>query len=250
LSTIGELSDISVTDLIDIFTRRGRTGRLVVKAGGQEVHLYFEDGRILLISSTDITIRLGRMLIRQGLLDTQRLLEALHLQSEAGSKRPLGQMLLDRDWVTRADLTRCVEEQSIEALARAISAEPGLFVFEAGVSRPAYVEPVPLDPSILLRAAQERTEALRVLRDQLPQPGTPLSINTSNPESSGAIDDLGAPEAMIVTVLRTGPKSYGELSYHVALDELTLGVAVLTLIERKLLLAGTNKLTSNGRVPE
>ncbi len=247
MSTIGELSDIGVADLIDIFTRRGRTGRLVVKAGGQEVNLYFEEGRILLISSTDITIRLGRMLIRQGLLETPRLLEALHLQSESGDKRPLGEILLDQGWVTRADLTRCVEEQSIEALAQAISEEPGLFVFEAGVGKPTHAEPVPLDPAILLRAAHERTDALRVLRDQLPRPGTPLSLN---PECAVAIDDLGAPEAMIVTVLRSGPKSYGELSYHVALDELTLGVAVLTLIERKFLLAGNERQIGNERAHE
>jgi hypothetical protein len=187
------------------------------------------------------------MLIRQGLLDTPRLLEALHIQSESGNRRPLGQILLDRGWVTRADLTRCVEEQSIEALARAISEEPGLFVFEAGVPRPSHVEPVPLDPTILLRAAQERTDALRVLRDQLPEPGTPLSLN---PDLDDHPEELGAPEAMIVAVLRASAKSYGELSYHVALDELTLGVAVLTLIERRVVLTGTPKRESDQRAAE
>jgi hypothetical protein len=247
VSTIGELSDINVADLIEIFTRRERTGRLVVKASGQEVHLYFEHGRIQLISSTDITIRLGRMLIRQGLLDTPRLLEALHAQSESGNKRPLGQILLDRGWVTQADLTRCVEEQSIEALARAISDGPGLFVFEAGVGRPSHVEPVPLDPSILLDAAQERTDALRLLRSQLPDAATPISLSTGSTEQAVSTDELGAPEAMIVGVLRSGAKTYGELGYHVALDELTLGVAVLTLVERKILTVGSPKQALTSR---
>src|SRR5262245_8355714 len=93
VSTIGELSDIGVADLIDIFSRRERTGRLTIKTGGQEVHLYFEAGRLALVSSTDITLRLGRMLIRQGLLDTPRLLEALHAQSESGNRKSLSAIL-------------------------------------------------------------------------------------------------------------------------------------------------------------
>ncbi len=34
-----------------------------------------------------------------------------------------------------------------------------------------------------------------------------------------------------MSVLRTGPKTYPELSLQSALDELTLGVAVITLME-------------------
>jgi hypothetical protein len=48
-------------------------------------------------------------------------------------------------------------------------------------------------------------------------------------------DDLASPEAMVVSALRTGAKSLPELSVHMALDELTLGVAVLSLTERGLI---------------
>ncbi|MGI8476254.1 MAG: DUF4388 domain-containing protein [Thermomicrobiales bacterium] len=176
MSTIGELSDIGLADLIDVFTRRGRTGRLAVKSGGQEVHLYFAAGRLAMVTSTDITIRLGRMLVRQGLLETPRLLEALHLQAESGAKGPLGAILIERGWVTEADLARCVEEQSIEALARAIIEPPGLFVFEADIPTPKHVESAVLDPVALLKAAEDRTEALTMLRKRLPGPGVPLFL--------------------------------------------------------------------------
>jgi hypothetical protein len=153
VSTIGELSDTGVADLIEILTRRQRTGRLTLKTGRQEVHLHFEDGRISLVSSADITLRLGRMLIRQGLLDTPRLLEALHAQAESGDKKSLGAILVEREWVTEIDLARCIEEQSIDALARTVGNEPGLFVFEAGAQRPAHVESSAPDSEMLLQAA-------------------------------------------------------------------------------------------------
>jgi hypothetical protein len=245
VSTIGELSDISVIDLIEIFARRGRSGRLVVKTGGQEIHLYFDQGRLALITSTDITIRLGRMLIRQGLLETPQLLEALHAQSESGNRKPLGAILIERGWVTSADLARCVEEQSIEALARAIEPDQGLFVFEAGVSRPGHVEAIPLDPKSLLKAAKERTEALRVLRGQLPPPSTPFSLHGGAMDAAAAAGSLGNPESVVIGALRSGPKTYEELGFHVALDELTLGVAVLTLLEQGLIASGG--ASANGR---
>jgi hypothetical protein len=37
---------------------------------------------------------------------------------------------------------------------------------------------------------------------------------------------------MVINALRTGAKTIDELSFHMALDELTLGVAVLSLCER------------------
>lgn len=247
MSTIGELSDIGVADLIDILTRRERTGRLAVKSGGQEVHLYFDQGKLVLISSTDITLRLGRMLIRQGLLDTPRLLEALHAQAESGNKKPLGVFLLERGWITQYDLARCVEEQSIEALARAVMDLPGLFVFDAGITRPSHIESNSLDPVTLLSAARERVDALLLLRDQLPPEGTLLFLNSETMGANRATDELGPPEAMVVSVLRTGAKTYAELSFHLALDELTLGVAVLALIERGSILTGSDAMMSTGR---
>jgi hypothetical protein len=246
VSTIGELTDLGVPDLIDVFSRRGRTGRLTVKAGGQEVYLYFDAGRLVLVTSSDLTLRLGRMLVRQGLLDTPRLLEALLDQAETGSAKPLGALLVERGWITEVDLIRCVEDQAIEVVARAIDDQPGIFVFDPGVVPASVVDGVPLEPDVLLRAAQERIEALRMLRTQLPEADTPFALaETGGGDESG---DLASPETMVVNALRTGAKTLPELSVHMALDELTLGVAVLTLQERGLISTVAGNGAVRGRV--
>lgn len=67
--TIGELNDFGVVDPIDLLTRRERSGRLAVKVGGQEVSLFFERGALCHVASTDITLRLGRMLVRLSGID-------------------------------------------------------------------------------------------------------------------------------------------------------------------------------------
>lgn len=234
MATIGELNDFGVVDLIDLLTRRRRSGRLAVKVAGQEVSLFFDRGELRHVTSNDITLRLGRMLVRQGIIDTPQLLEALHLQAEsgaeAGSKRPLGAILIDRGWITHADLDRCLEDQSIEVLSRAMTEENGMFVFDVGVAPARPPETRPLDALALLQYAQERGEALAKLREQLPAPSAPLFLAAGAFADPSLADSLSAPEAMVVNVLRGGPKSYGELTTHLALDELSLGVAVITLL--------------------
>ena len=234
MATIGELNDFGVVDLIDLLTRRRRSGRLAVKVGGQEVSLFFERGALRHVTSTDITLRLGRMLVRQGIIDTPQLLEALHLQAEtdgqAGAKRPLGAILIERGWITHADLDRCLEDQSIEVLSRAMTDENGMFVFDVGVSPTLPPEARPLNALTLLQYAQERSEALVKLRERLPAPSAPLFLAASAFDDPSLADSLSAPEVMVVHVLRGGPRSFGELTSHLALDELSLGVAVITLL--------------------
>ncbi len=234
MATIGELNDFGVVDLIDLLGRRKRSGRLAVKVGGQEVSLFFERGSLCYVTSNDITLRLGRMLVRQSIIDTPQLLEALHLQAEseaqASSKRPLGAILIERGWITEADLARCLEDQSIEVLSRAMTDENGMFVFDVGLAVSQPPDAKPLNALALLQYAQERSDALVKLREQLPAASAPLFLAPSAFDDPSLGDSLSAPEAMVVGVLRGGPKSYGELITHFALDELSLGVAVITLV--------------------
>ena len=230
MATIGELNDFGLVDLIDLLTRRKRSGRLAVKVAGQEVFLYFERGTLCHVTSNDITLRLGRMLVRQSIIDTPQLLGALHLQAESDPKRPLGAILIERGWITESDLDRCLEDQSVEVLSRAMTDENGMFVFDAGLTPTWPPEARPLDALALLEYAQERSEALAVLRQRLPPTGAPLLMAAGTFDDPSLAGSLSTPEAMVVGVLRTGPKSYRELSTHLALDELSLGVAVITLV--------------------
>ena len=246
MATIGELSDFSVADLLTMISGRKRSGRLVVKTGGDEVTLYFEDGSLVRVTSGDIALRIGRMLVRQGLIDTPRLLEALHLQAERGRDAPIGEVLMRKGWITESDLQHCLEEQSIEVLSRVMSSGPGLFTFEAGLKVDGGAEITPLEPMALLKIAEERTAALATLQEQLPNHLTPIFLNLPATALAEVQLSFGAPEGIVLNVLRTGPKTYPELSAHSALDDLTLGVAVITLLEEGVI-ATTAQLGSGGR---
>jgi hypothetical protein len=246
VATIGELSDFSVADLLTMISERKRSGRLVVKAAGDEIALYFEAGSLVRVTSGDIALRIGRMLVRQGLIDTPRLLEALHLQAESRSNAPIGEVLVRKGWITEGDLQRCLEEQSIEVLSRVMSSGPGIFTFDATLKVDGKAELTPLEPMALLRIAEERTAALTVIQSQLPGHLTPIFLNLPATELAEVQLSFGAPEGIVLNVLRTGPKTYPELSAQSALDDLTLGVAVITLLEAEII-ATMAQLERGGR---
>jgi hypothetical protein len=246
VSTIGELSDISVPDLIEIFSRRERTGRLTVRIVDHEVQLYFNDGQLVCVTSSDLTLRLGRMLIRQGTLSSHHLLEALSAQAEDGNQRPIGAILVEKGWITDEDLQQCVEDQSVEALARVISDGPGMFIFDAGQMSPGNVEPVPLTPEELLGKAAERARNLTDIRSRLPRQSAPLSIVTGG----DSVASLATPEAMVISALRSGPKSLADLTWQMALDERTLGEAVLKLCDRGIISPNRNEQPASAPLSE
>ena len=109
-------------------------GRLSVVANGDEVSLYIEHGKMVLVTSSNMALRLGRMLVRLEFLTNDRLREALRLQEQMSGRRPLGSILIDGGFISEAQLHQCIEEQCIEVLARIIAAESGIFVFH-GESR-------------------------------------------------------------------------------------------------------------------
>jgi len=234
VAIMGELSDIGLPDLIDLLARRGQTGKLTVKADGQEIHLYLANARIMFASTTDLTLRLGRMLIKHGIISSQQLLDALHEQIERQPPRPLGTILLKRALVSEEQLGRCVRDQCVEILSRVVTAQHGMFLYVDGVQVPANLEVVELDVGDVLAEAWQRVERLQYLRNLLPAPSAPLMINERDP---GAFNALHRDEQDVIRLMRGGAMSLMELSSQLSLDEMTLGSAILSLRDRGALLA-------------
>ena len=135
MSFMGELSDIGAADLLYLLGVKQQTGKLAITARGHEAVVSLAQGRLTSITSTDPATRLGRLLVRVGLLTPDGLRKALQLQDQTGGA-PLGKILLDHGVLTADQLGRCIEEQCIEILSKVIAAEEGVF---AGISSGAAV---------------------------------------------------------------------------------------------------------------
>ena len=236
---MGELSDIGVADLLYLLAIRRQTGKLTISANGDEVYLYLDDGQVILVTSSNQAVRLGRMLIRLGILDADRLRDALQEQEIAGRDRPLGSILIARGWISDDDLGRCVEEQCIEALARVITADRGVFVYARGITASRRTEIVPLNTDRILLEATRRTDELSTLRGLLPPPTAPLVVGASIDAEADSLTDT---EVLVAATLQSGAGSLAELVDQLGMDEITLWRTVISMRERGLLVVGPSNL--------
>lgn len=251
MAFMGELSDISVADLLYLLSLRRQSGKLSISANGDEVNLFLSRGQLALVTSSNLTLRLGRMLVRLGMLDGIQLKDALQEQESAGRSRPLGEILIDRGWISEEELAYCVEEQCVEILARVIAAEHGIFVYNRGAGAPLRNEQSPLNADHVVLEATRRTDELQRLRGLLPGPNARLALTPRIDEQAETLSDI---EVMVASALHSGAQTLGELTGMLSMDELGLWRVILSMRERGLIASFQSNETpalpaSSGHLP-
>jgi hypothetical protein len=229
MAFMGEVSDIGIADLLYLLALRQQSGRLAVVANGDEVSMYIEKGRMVLVTSTNSSLRLGRMLVRLEILNNDQLREALRLQESLGDGRALGTVLIEHGFVTDTQLQACVEEQCIEILARIIAADSGIFVFHRDSRVSARTEIVQLNSDRILLEATRRTDELSALKLILPEAGDVLMLS---PSIDNHADQLNDAEVQIASVLYGRPATLRELTARIGLEEVLLWKTIVSMRSR------------------
>jgi hypothetical protein len=240
MSFMGEISDIGVADLLYLLALRQQSGRLSVVANGDEVSLFFDQGRMVMVSSSNMSLRLGRMLVRLEFLTNDRLREALRFQEQCGDGRPLGTILIDGGYITESQLHQCVEEQCIEVLARIIAAEAGIFVFHRDDRVSPKAEIVPLNSDRILLEATRRTDEFLALRAMLPDAVAPLLLGPSIDNDADEMSDI---EVTVASALYERVSNLRDLTERLPFDDATLWRTVLHMRERGWIVVGQRELT-------
>lgn len=237
---MGEISDIGVADLLYLLALRQQSGRLAVVANGDEVSLYFDQGRMVMVSSSNMSMRLGRMLVRLEFLTNERLKDALRLQDQRGDGSPLGSILIDGGFITERQLHQCVEEQCIEVLARIIVAESGIFVFHRDDRVSPKAEIVPLNTDRIMLEAMRRTDDLAALRAMLPDDVAPLLLGPSIDSEADRMSDI---EIAVASEIYERSTNLRSLIERLPYDDATIWRTVLKMRERGWLIIGKQEPT-------
>jgi hypothetical protein len=229
VSVAGELGDFDLVGILQLLGGNRASGRLRVTAGGDDVALYLDVGRVVAVTSSRLPLRLGRMLSQRGLVTERQLSDALRQQARDDTRRPLGEILVDRGWVTEADISACVHDQCVAVLARILAAGEGTFAYESGAQQPARGPSLPLEAHAALLEALRRVDELGRLRALLPPPDAPLAINHMTDTIFVPTGDV---ETQILGALRTGVWSWRDLVDLLQFDEPTLLRTLIALRER------------------
>jgi hypothetical protein len=244
MAFMGEIRDIGVADLLYLLALRQQSGRLSVVANGDEVSIFIDHGRMVVVTSSNPALRLGRMLVHLDYLTNDRLREALKFQEHHGGGRSLGTILVHEGFITDQQLNHCVEEQCIEVLSRIIAAENGVFVFHLGERASPRTEVVPLNPDRILLEATGRTDELSALKASLPDPMVPLTVTDLVDRYADQLTDI---EIQITAALFRNPTNLRDLEMMVSASDVEIWRTVISLRERAIVRA-VNESSSMNRI--
>ena len=140
----GDIAAIALENIFQFFDLAALTGRLDIRSAANSGSFYFRNGAlthgVLRVSQR----RIGEILLESNLITDAQLQECLQLHEQSRPPKRFGQILLDRGYIPPAKLDNSLLQQMKEAFFETLSWQEGSFVF--------YPELVPAPEEVQIRA--------------------------------------------------------------------------------------------------
>ena len=190
----GDCNSLSIPDLLSMLQVQKKTGVLRIQHASETIVLHLDGGDLVHAYSenTPSGCRLGEILVRQGALTEDRLDSILFCHG--ATPRKMGDILLEGDVVTEAQLTEALEFQVQQLTNRMFVMRDARFRFEPGL--PPVDDEVDEDRRGRLNLIQLLLESARVhdeeeqARGELEEPEEPKVAEPEEPASwASALDN-------------------------------------------------------------
>jgi len=192
VSLIGMLEQLNLSSVLERIETHTKTGLLAIKQEKQWVELYFRDGRLMCVGPVRTDANLGERLLRDGVISSQALQEALFVIGSAPlSETRIALTLMDLGYVKREDLRAWATQKAAEIVRVLLTWSTGEIHFEENTSSPAERLLVSLSITSLLSslptANSTRHSVYSEVAQSVPLECAALSMSTSTvPVSSMA----------------------------------------------------------------
>jgi len=160
----GDLSCISIAEVLQMLELQRQTGALGIASQTSEITLYVRDGVLDLAQGRGLpaSFRLGRYLVQIGAITREEL--AHFLENRAGSKRLIGDALVQLDMVTDAQVQAALKLQTSEMVYEVVGWKQGRFVFTRDATCPeATLSPLALAPGGIVMEGFRRVDEWRLI---------------------------------------------------------------------------------------
>jgi len=184
----GSIERFTLPEIFQLIAASRKSGTLGIQKDDSIVMVYFDKGEVIYGYGPRQTFHLGQLLKKCGKLTAEQLDEAVNVQAKKENTKRLGEILISRSFIDRADLEEVVKKQVEELLFSLLSWQTGSFKF--------YENQFPTDEEITVRLSVENVilEGLRrmdewnLIKETLPdfdavysisatQGGRPRSVN-------------------------------------------------------------------------
>ncbi len=128
-SLAGDMADVPVGDILQSLAQQRQTGILTAERANARVYVPFENGALRMVSGQNMgsDLLLGSILVSERLLAADEL--GALLRNRRGSRRPLGQQLVQLGYLAATDLARALTRQSAELVYELLRWRSGRFAF-------------------------------------------------------------------------------------------------------------------------
>ena len=174
----GTLKEFGLTDILQLIYYQRKTGVLTVEAGFDRIRIFFYEGNIVFVeSSKRAESRMGKLLLKKGLIKSGQLEGALAQQKLTGAK--LGNTLVRMGAISADVLKETLIHQFTELISYLFTWKQGRYEF-----KPQGI-PIDKDVPISLDTQHILMEGLRIL-DEWSQVGGKITLESIFVKTQGA----------------------------------------------------------------
>jgi hypothetical protein len=151
----GNIEKFTLPEIFQLIASSRKSGTLGIQKDDSIVMVYFKEGAIVYGYGPRQTFHLGQLLKDKKIITEQQLEQAVEIQAKTENTKRLGEILISRGFIDRADLETVVRNQVEELLFSLLSWQTGSFKF--------YENQYPTDEEITVRLSVENVilEGLR-----------------------------------------------------------------------------------------
>ncbi len=125
----GNVGQFTLPEIFQLIANGRKTGTLGIQNDDAIVMIYFEKGQIIYGYGPRKTFHLGQLLKERGRITAEQLDDAVATQAEKASSKRLGQILMEKQYIDRADLEKVVRSQVEELIYSLLAWDSGTFKF-------------------------------------------------------------------------------------------------------------------------
>ena len=126
----GSLKEASLADVCQLLALGLKTGCLSVTDRSNFGQIYFDEGRVIYARIVNRRDRLGDLMVRDGLISNDQLMQVIDMQRERPDRR-LGELLVESGFISPSALELYIKVQIEEAIYYLFTWTRGSFYFEA-----------------------------------------------------------------------------------------------------------------------
>jgi hypothetical protein len=175
----GRIERFTLPEILQLIATSRKSGTLGIQKDESIVMVYFKQGGIIYGYGPRQTYHLGQLLKDRGAITSEQLDEAITAQAKTENTKRLGEIMVGRGFIDRADLHGVVRQQVEELLYSLLSWETGSFKF--------YEDQFPTEEEITVALSVEnvileglrRLDEANMVRETLPDLKTVYTISAS-----------------------------------------------------------------------